>query len=103
MNDALAAVAADGDWVSLHNTDPGTDGTGELSGARQQTTWNTPVSRVLTGSEVPISVASGENPTHFGVWTAQTGGTFRWGFPLDTPPGVYGAAGQLKVTPRAQG
>jgi hypothetical protein len=44
------------------------------------------------------SVAAGSY-THYGVWTAQTGGTFRWGFSLS--PGVtLSASGTVLMTPR---
>ena len=85
MLDALGAVTG---FVSLHNSDPGATGTGEISGgtpayARKAVTWNAAASGNLDSSNVPLfDIPAGTTVTHFGLWTAATGGTFRGGDPL---------------------
>jgi hypothetical protein len=97
---ALASAAT---WISAHTADPGTTGTSEVTGgsyARQQTTWGAasgsgPVTRA--GTQVTIPIPSGTTVTHFGLFTAVTGGTFE-GF-VDSADEVFGSGGNLLVTP----
>ena len=84
-NTALDAVAAVGQWLSLHHADPGSTGTNELTGgspayARQQGVWDPASGGVLTlaGPEV-FDVPASSNVTHYGVWSAVSGGTFYGG------------------------
>lgn len=97
---AVNALTGLGQWISLHNADPGTTGSSEVVGTtRQQTTWGTSTSGTASGSQVTFSSAPGGSYTHYGVWTAQTGGTFRWGFAL--APGVtLSDVGTVLMTPR---
>lgn len=97
---AVNALTALGNWISLHNADPGTTGTSTVAGVdRQQTTWGASSSGTASGSQVTFSSAPGGSYTHYGVWTAQTGGTFRWGFAL--APGVtLSDVGTVLMTPR---
>lgn len=93
-NSLAAAYAGLGTWVSVHTATPGTTGASELSGgspayARKQTTWGTPTAGVVTGSEVTFDVPAGTY-THWGLWSAATGGTFRDGGPLATTATVSG-------------
>lgn len=76
----LNAYKAQGSWLSLHTGAPGSTGANESTGgspaySRQQTTWGTPSSGTLTGSQVNIPVPA-STITAAGVWTAATGGTF---------------------------
>lgn len=100
---ASDAVIALGDWISLHTATPGTTGASEATGgspayARQQTTWSADVTDdgVRAGTQVTIDVAAGTY-THFGVWSASSGGTYRGGGTIAST--VMGAQGQIKVTP----
>lgn len=83
-------------YVSLHTADPGTTGASEVGGgayARQ------PASFELSGANP--TVASNENAidfpqattnwgtiTHFGIWSAATGGTFLGGDSVETPKAI---------------
>lgn len=99
---AVNALTALGNWVSLHSADPGTTGSSEVSGgsySRQQTTWSASTSGTGSGSQVTFSSVPAGGYTHYGVWTAASGGTFRWGFAL--APGVTLAdIGTVLMTPR---
>ena len=97
---AVNALTALGAYVSLHTADPGTTGPSEQAGTtRQQTTWGSSSSGTASGSQVTFSSVPAGSYTHYGVWTASTGGTFRWGFALS--PGVtLSASGTVLMTPR---
>ena len=101
-NVAVDAVVALGDWISLHTADPGTTGASEATygggGGRQQSTFGAASSGTATGSEVTHASLPAAAYTHFGVWSAVTGGTFRHGNAL-TPSMTLGGVGTLKVTP----
>lgn len=86
-------------YVSLHTSDPGTSGTGETSGggyARQALSFSAASSGTAVATEVTFDVGAGTY-THFGTWTASTGGTFRGGNSLSTSA-VISPSGQVKVT-----
>lgn len=97
---AVNALTALGNWISLHSADPGTTGASEVSGTtRQQTTWGASSSGTASGTQVTFSSVPAGGYTHYGVWTAATGGTFRWGFSL--APGVtLSDVGTVLMTPR---
>jgi hypothetical protein len=100
---AVNSLTATGTWIALFTADPGTVGSSnEVSGgsyARQQTTWGSSSSGTAAGSQVTFSSVPSGSYTHYGVFTAQTGGTFRWGFALS--PGVtLSASGTVLMTPR---
>lgn len=97
--DAIGAVAR---WFSLHTGDPGTTGVNEMAGtgaARGQTTWNAANAGTGTkaGSEAVLGAAAG-TATHYGLWTASSGGTFHAGGPLPVSE-VYAAPGTYGLTP----
>lgn len=108
LTNASKEAAADtviglGSWISLHTADPGTTGASEATGgspayAREQTTWSADATDdgVRAGTEVTIDLPAGTY-THFGVWTAETGGTFIGGGSIAST--TLGAQGQIKVTP----
>lgn len=104
LETAALAISGIGTWISLHTADPGsTTGTAEASGgspayARKQTTWSGGVSDGnVVGSEVTLDLPAGTY-THFGIYTAATGGTFVGGGALNTSA-TLAAQGQVKVTP----
>ena len=77
--------------VSLHSADPSTTGANELSGgsyARAAATWAAAGADDTAENDALITfpTASGawSAATHFGLWTASSGGTFRGGAALDT-------------------
>lgn len=87
-------------YQSLHTSDPGSTGTGEATGgspayARKAVTV-TASAGVATGTQVTHDVPAGTY-THFGWWSAVTGGTFYGGNPLATSQ-VVSSQGQVKVT-----
>jgi hypothetical protein len=97
--DAIGAVAT---WFSLHTADPGTTGANEGSGtgyARDDTVWAAanPATGTKAGSQAAIGTAA-QTYTHWGQWTAASGGTFHMGGALPAPE-VYGAPGQYLLTP----
>ena len=100
---AAVAVTGLGTYVSLHTADPGTTGASEATGgspayARQQTTWTAGSSDgVVSGSEVTVDAAAATY-THFGIWSAASGGTFVGGGALSSSV-TLAAQGQVKVTP----
>ena len=97
---AVNALTALGSYISLHSGDPGTLGSNEVGGTtRQQTTWGTSSSGTAAGSQVTFSSVPSGSYTHYGVWTAPSGGTFRWGFALS--PGItLSDVGTVLMTPR---
>ena len=97
---AVNALCALGTYISLHSNDPGTTGLNEIAGiARQQTTWGASSAGTATGSQVTFNSVPAGAYTWYGVWTAASGGTFRWGFQLS--PGVtLSDVGVVLVTPR---
>ena len=100
LNTAVTAVTALGTWISAHTGDPSTTGANEVAGgsyARKQTTWGAAANGDQTGSQVSITIPGGNTVTHWGLWTAVSGGTFRGGFELDSSEG-FGAAGVLNLT-----
>lgn len=97
---AVNSLSALGTWISIHEGDPGTLGSSEKAGTtRQQTTWGSSSSGTAVGSQVTFSSVPSGSYTHYGVWTAATGGTFRWGFSLS--PGItLSDVGTVLLTPR---
>lgn len=95
--------AARGTYISMHTGDPGTTGANEATGgspayARKQTTWGAASAGSAVGSQVSFDVAAGTY-THFGVWSAVTGGTFRGGNALPASQGNASAQSVIQFTP----
>jgi hypothetical protein len=104
-NAAAQAIATGAAWVSVHTGDPGTTGANEdTTVPRKQTTWGSPSGGDIVGSQVAADISgSGGGPyTHFGLWSAVTGGTF-WGGGTLSPAETFAGAGQLRVTPTIDG
>lgn len=99
MLDALATAA---DYVSLHDDDPSTDGSNEISGgspayARKAHTWNAASSGALDNSNAPeFDVPAGTTVKFVGLWSADTGGTF-YGFFAVTNE-AFAAQGKYTLT-----
>lgn len=81
LDTAALAKTALGAWISLHVDTVGTDGSNEATGgspayAREETTWDLgATSGEVVGTEVVFDVPAGTY-THFGIWTASTGGVY---------------------------
>lgn len=100
-NASVNAIAALGVYISGHTADPGTTGTSETSGgsyARQATTWGAAAAGVRAGSQISTPIAAGVTLTHWGIWSASSGGTFVGSFALSAPE-VFGSAGTWQHTP----
>jgi hypothetical protein len=83
-------------WVSLHSGDPSTTGANELSGngyGRKLMEFNAAGADGITENTNeetfgPATPAGWTEATYFGLWSAETVGTFRGGFLLTTPKTV---------------
>jgi len=99
MLDALGAVAA---FVSLHESDPGDNGAGEISGGapayvRKAITWNPAAAGSLDSSLQPVlDVPAGKTISYVGFWSAESGGDW-YGASLVTEE-VFGAQGTYQLT-----
>lgn len=88
MLDELAGAAV---WASLHTASPGTTGANEVFGGspayvRKAITWNAAALGNLDNNANPVfDVPAATTVTHFGVWSASTGGTFYGGDALSDP------------------
>lgn len=113
INAALnAAIPDDTFYVSLHTADPGTTGANELTGnayARQGTVSYATAASRAKASDAPLTFgpatpAGWPAATHFGLWSASSGGTFHGGAALGTARTVNAgdsaqfAVGTLQVT-----
>lgn len=100
MLDSFGASAV---YVSLHTADPGSTGTSEVSGgspayARKSVTWNSAASADLDNNANPVfDVPAGTTVTHFGMWSAVTGGTF-YGGALLSASETFGGQGTYTFT-----
>jgi hypothetical protein len=67
-------------YASMHTADPGSTGTGEVTGGtytRESITWLPASGGVLDSSNAPVfDIPAGTTITHAGFWSALTGGTF---------------------------
>ena len=94
MLNALAALAVYG---SLHATDPGNTGAGEIAGgspayARKSLTWSAASGGSASISNVPVfDVEAGDTVAYVGLWSAVTSGSFYGS--ADVTDEVYGAQG----------
>lgn len=100
MLDALGAVAV---FASMHTADPGTAGTSEVTGgspayARKSITWFAASAGDLDNNANPVfDVPAGTTVTHFGLWSAGSGGTFYGGGALSTAE-TFGGQGTYTLT-----
>lgn len=101
LNTAADAAAARLLYVSLHTANPGSTGASEVTGgspayARKALTFGAAASGAASASEVTFDAPAGTF-THFGVWSAASGGTFRGGAALASSQ-TLAAQGTVKVT-----
>jgi hypothetical protein len=99
MLNQLATLAV---FASLHTADPGTTGTGEVSGgapayARKAITWNAAAAGGLDNNANPVFDVPAGTYTHFGLWSAVTAGTFYGGGTLSAQE-TYAAQGQYTLS-----
>jgi hypothetical protein len=98
----LQDLDTEGPYASLHTADPGTTGADEVTGgtpayARKALTWAASSGGSKGASLVTFDVGAGTTVTHFGLWSAVSGGTFLGGSALPAPE-VYGSQGTLAVS-----
>lgn len=101
LNSSVDGVAAAGTRISLHTADPSTTGANEVSGGsyvRGTTAWAAASGGSRVGSAANINVPAGTTVTHWGLWSAATGGTFLYGGALSAAE-TFGSAGTLAHTP----
>ncbi len=84
-NSAVNGLASSATHISMHTADPGTTGASEVTGgspsyARKAATWGAASSgsRALS-TPVVFDIPSGVTVTHFGLWSAASGGNFLGG------------------------
>lgn len=97
MVDSLADLVVE---LSLHDDDPSTDGSNELTGsgyARQTPTWGAAASGTATMSgTLTFSVPAG-TVAYVGYWGTAGAGTFYGSDALDSPE-TYAGSGEFKLT-----
>lgn len=101
-NTMLTALAGQAGFASLHTADPGTTGASEATGgspayARKAITWNAAAAGALDNNANPVFDVPAGTYTHFGLWTAATGGTFLGGNPLSANE-TFAAQGQYTLS-----
>jgi hypothetical protein len=89
-------------YFSLHTADPGTTGASEVTGgspayARKAATPGTAASSAVAFGAMTFDVPSGAY-THWGAWSASTGGTFIMGGTLAATQSP-GSQAQVVFTP----
>lgn len=101
LNDAADGIGDVITHMSLHTADPGATGTNEVTGggyARQTLNLDPAASGVAAApSTLSFTGPASGAATHFGYWTALTGGTFKGGGAL-TGDQAFNAAGAYDVT-----
>jgi hypothetical protein len=100
-NVSLDAIGANATWISFHTGDPGSNGANEVAGGlytREQTAWGAAGSAAKVGSQVTADIPAATTITHWGLWTASSGGTFYYGGPLSASES-FGGAGTYLFTP----
>ncbi len=113
QNAVATYIGQQGRLISLHSTDPGTTGAGEISGggyAKVLTTWGTAAvvsggpndgRSQITGSTVTFNVPGSVAINFYGVWSGTVPGTpgnFLYGKNLQ-PGATLTSAGTITVTP----
>lgn len=105
VNAMVDFVASRAKAVSVHTADPGSTGASEATGGsygRKSLAFAAASGTDASAAEVPVDVPAGSY-THYGLWSATTGGTFLGGGPLLNGAGnaetaTFSSAGQIKVT-----
>ena len=101
VNVAIDAQTARDAYASVHTASPGTTGASEASGGspayvRQPLSFPAATGKSSTAAQVTFDIPAGSY-SHFGMWSASTGGTFRGGNPLSSTE-TFAGQGQLKLT-----
>ncbi len=84
-NAAVNGLASSATYISMHTADPGTTGASEVTGgspayARKPASWGTAASGTRSlSSAVVFDIPSGVTVSHFGLWSAASGGIFLGG------------------------
>jgi hypothetical protein len=99
MLDELATVAV---YASLHTGDPSTTGANEATGgspayARKAITWNAASGGGLDSSNAPVFDVPAGTYSHWGLWSASSGGTFYGGGSLSASE-VFAAQGTYTLS-----
>lgn len=100
-NLSLDTIGAAASYISFHTADPGSSGTSEVAAgtyARVQTVWGSASAASKAGSQITANIPASTTITHWGLWTAISGGTFHYGGALSAPES-YGGAGTYAFTP----
>ena len=85
LNGAATGLRSNTTYISLHTGDPGTTGANEISGgspayARKAASWSSVSGGAYTlSAALQFDITANTTVSHFGTWTAQTGGTFQGG------------------------
>lgn len=99
-NQMLIAAQSYALFISLHNGDPGNDGSNELDidpYDREPAGWDAPSSGKLTLSEaVDLAVNANSSIGYYGLWTQKSQGTFLGGSSLSAVE-VFTGAGTYTV------
>ncbi|GAA1455761.1 phage tail fiber protein [Nocardiopsis tropica] len=98
LDRTLEGLVSGATTASMHTTDGGTTGTGEVSGgtyARQAITW-TPASggQIDADNQITFTIPGGHTVTHLGLW--DSGGVWQGSIKLSTPES-YGSQGTYTV------
>jgi hypothetical protein len=103
LADLLDTLDATTTHVSLHTADPGSTGASEVAGgsyARQALDWSPASGSTKAAAQVMFQVPGSTTITHYGLWSAASGGTFRGGTELDAPE-TFVLAGPYALIPVA--
>ena len=93
-------------FVSLHTATPGTTGASEVTGgtyARVAVTWtaSTGGSAASNSGALSINLPASTTATHFGIWSASTGGTYYIGGALSPSVTTSTSAGVVTIAAAA--
>lgn len=99
LNAAVDGIASAGTRISFHTADPGSTGANEVSTTgRPATIWGAASNGSRAGSQVSAPIGAGVSVTHWGIFSAASGGTFIYGGALGATE-TFGAGGTLQHTP----
>lgn len=100
---ALNGFTASATYASLHTSDPGSNGTAEVTGgspaySREAITWASPSNgSVSSSANLVFDVPGSTTISHIGYWTAATNGTFLGSRALDTSQ-TFATQGTYTIT-----
>lgn len=101
-NALLAGLKSAVTHISLHSSDPGSNGTSEISGgtpayARQAVSFGDPAAgSMATTASMTFNVPASATVAYVGYWSASTGGTFLGSRALDASQN-FATAGTFTV------